>query len=117
MPLLGAVQTPTCLSSGDKLRVLNAEDMAQGDLTMAVTLSPQPLNSTLGIYNNTTSVLNLMASPDLVADHFLPIYDGVVGAGISVAPGNILSAQFHSGLYYALQAASALTAGTIWLAR
>ena len=117
MPLFGAVQAPTELSSGDKLRILNAEDMAANDLTMAVALTPQPINATLGIYNATTSVLTLLASPDLVKAHFLPIYDGIAQYEIQAGAGQVLTAQFHSGLYYALRAESALAAGTVWLAR
>ena len=117
MPAFGAVQTPTTLSSGDKLAVLNVENLGAGGLTMVFALAPQPAPPYLDIYNNTTSVINLMASPDLVLAHFLPVFDGIAGVQIQAQPGNVLTAQPHGGLYYALQAVSAVTAGTIWVDR
>jgi hypothetical protein len=92
MPLFSAVQTPTELSSGDKLSVLNGENLALNALTMAVSLTPQPAPIDLAIYNNSGQSVSLVASP--------------VGTAL-VAPG----------LYYAVKAGAAITAGTIWLAR
>lgn len=115
MPAFGAVQTPIELSSGDKLAVLNAENLALNALTMAVSLMPQPTTVLLALYNNSDQVVTLVASPDLVAAHFLPVSS--VGTAISVAAGTVGEFLVSPGLYYAVEAGAAITTGTIWLAR
>jgi hypothetical protein len=116
MPLLGAVQTPTALSSGERIAVLNAENLSSGALTMAVSLHPQanaPIM--LSLYNNSGQTVTLQGSPDLVQADFMPVSSGA--QAISVANGAVGTFEVSSGLYYAVKAGGAITAGTIWLAR
>jgi predicted RecA/RadA family phage recombinase len=115
MPAFGAVQTPTALSNGDSVAVLNAENLSSGALTMAVALTPQPTPVTLAIYNNSSQTVDLVASPDLTSGDYLPVYEGETA--ITVATATVGVFQVASGLYYAVKAAGAITAGTIWLAR
>lgn len=116
MPLLAAVQTPTALSSGDRVAVLNAENLGNNALTMAVTLHPQPTPIVLAIYNNSSQSVSLVASPDLTSGDFLPVYNES-GNAITVTSGQVWTAMVAPGLYYAVKAGGAITAGTIWLAR
>lgn len=116
MPLLGAVQTPTELSSGDKLAVLNAEDLANNGLTMAIALTPQPEPIDLAIYNKSGQSVSLVASPDLTSGDFLPVYNEA-GNAVTVANSTVGTVKVASGLYYAVKAGGAIMAGTIWLAR
>jgi hypothetical protein len=115
MPLLGAVQTPTTLSSGERLAVLNAEDLGNNALTMAVAFTPQPVAVTLAIYNGSSQTVSLVASPDLTSGDFLPVYAGETA--ITVVTNTVGIFQVATGLYYAIKAGGAITAGTIWLAR
>jgi hypothetical protein len=116
MPTFGAVQTPTELSSGDKLAVLNAENLALNALTMAVSLTPQPTPVMLAIWNNSGETVSLVASPDLTSADFLPVYNEA-GNEVTVATGEVGTALVAPGLYYAVKAGSAIAAGTIWMAR
>jgi hypothetical protein len=116
MPLFSAVQTPTELSSGDKLSVLNGENLALNALTMAVSLTPQPAPIDLAIYNNSGQSVSLVASPDLISGDFLPVYNEA-GNEVTVVTGEVGTALVAPGLYYAVKAGAAITAGTIWLAR
>jgi hypothetical protein len=116
MPLFSAVQTPTELSSGDKLSVLNGENLALNALTMAVSLTPQPAPIDLAIYNNSGQSVSLVASPDLTSADFLPVYNEA-GNEVTVVTGEVGTALVAPGLYYAVKAGAAITAGTIWLAR
>jgi hypothetical protein len=115
MPLLGAVQTPTSLSNGESVAVLNAENLGNGALSMAVTFTPQPTSIMLAIYNNSGQVVDLVASPDLVNADFLPVSSGETA--ITVAAGAVGIFPVASGLYYAIKAGAAITAGTVWLSR
>ena len=115
MPAFGAVQTPTSLSSGESVAVLNAENLGSGALTMAVSFTPQPTPVTLAIYNNSSQTVDLVASPDLTSGDYLPVYAGETA--ITVATDTVGIFQVATGLYYAIKAGGAITAGTIWLAR
>lgn len=116
MPLLGAVQTPTSLSTGERVAVLNAENLALNGLTMAVSLTPQPTSITLALYNNSGQSVTLVASPDLTAANFLPVYDEA-GVAVTAATATVATARVAPGLYYAVKAGGAIAAGTIYLAR
>ena len=116
MPLLGAVQTPTSLSAGDSLAVLNAENLSNGALTMAVSLTPQPTPVPLAVYNKSGQSVSLVASPDLTSGDFLPVYNEA-GNAVTVANNTVAMVLVAHGLYYAVKAGGAITAGTIWLAR
>lgn len=116
MPAFGAVQSPTSLSSGEKVAVLNAENLANGALTMAVSLTPQPTPVVLAIHNNSGQSVSLVASPDLTEADFLPVYNEA-GNAVTVAAGEVGMAQVAPGLFYAVKAGGAIVAGTIWLAR
>ena len=115
MPLLGAVQTPTTLSSGERVAVLSAENLGNNALTMAVAFTAQPTPVTLAIYNDSSVTVDLVASPDLTSADFLPVYSGETA--ITVATDTVGVFAVASGLYYAIKAGGAITAGTIWLAR
>ena len=116
MPLLGAAQSPTALSSGERLAVLNAENLANAGISMAVALMPQPTPVVLAIYNNSGQSVSLVASPDLTSGDFLPVYNEA-GNVVTVPNGQCWTAMVAPGLYYAVKAGGAITAGTIWLAR
>ena len=116
MPAFNAAQNPTELASGDRVAVLNAENLANAAFTMAVSLTPQPNGPImLGVWNNSGQTVTLQASPDLVQADFLPVSSGA--QAISVATGAVGEFSVSSGLYYAVKAGAAITAGTIWLAR
>ena len=115
MPLLGAVQTPTALAAGQKVAVLNAENLANGGFTMAVAFTPQPQPVTLAIYNASGQTVTLQASPDLTSGDFLPV--SVAGSAVSVANNTVAEFAVAPSLFYAVKAGAAITAGTIWLAR
>lgn len=114
MPLLGAVQTPTALSSGDKIAVLNNENLGSGALTMAVSLAPQPMPTVLSIVNGSSQTVSLVGSADGVS--FYPVTDDE-GTPVSATTGTVVAAAISSGLFYAVKAGGSITAGTIWLAR
>ena len=118
MPAFGAVQTPTTLSSGEKLAVLNAENLASGSATMAVATTPQPMPITLGILNNAGQSVTLQASADNKADGstYFPVYNEA-GNEVTVAASTVGVAVVPGGLFYRLLAGGAITVGTIWLAR
>ena len=116
MPAFGAAQTPTELSSGDKLAVLNAENLALNALTMAVSLTPQPTPVVLAIYNNSGQAVTLVASPDFTATDYLPVTD-TAGVAVALAAGTVREVEVAPGLQYAVKAGAAITAGTVWLAR
>ena len=116
MPLLGAVQTPTELATGEKVAVLNNENLALNAISMAVSLTPQPTAVDLAIHNNTTQSVSLVASPDLTAADFLPAYNEA-GNAVTVATLTVGTARVSPGLYYAIKAGGAIVAGTVWLAR
>lgn len=117
MPAFGAPQTPTALSSGDKIAVLNDEDLAANALSMAVALTPQPTPVVLAIYNDTGETVSLVSSPDsTTAADFLNVANETLNV-VAVAGGTVGTAIVAPGLFYAIKAASAITAGTVWLAR
>ena len=116
MPVFGAAQTPTSLTNGQSQQVLNAENLANGALTMAVNVVPEPTNIMLALYNNRGQSISLVASPDLVAANFLPIYNEA-GNAVTVANGQVATLFAPSGLNYALKAGGAIVAGTIWISR
>ena len=116
MPQFGAAQTPTALATGEKVAVLNAENLASGALTMAVALTPQPTAVDLAIYNNTTQSVSLVASPNLTAAAFLPVYNEA-GAAVTVVTLTVGTARVAPGLFYAVSAGGAIVGGTIWLGR
>jgi hypothetical protein len=115
MPALGAPQTPTALRSGDKIAVLNDENLAGAALTMAVAFTPQPMPVVLAIVNQTAEPVALVASADLV--HWYPVTD-TAGTVVSAPSDTAVMAEVASGgLFYAITATGAITAGTVWLAR
>jgi hypothetical protein len=116
MPLLGAVQTPTSLSTGERVELLAGENLANNGVTMAVSLTPQPTPVVLAIWNNSGESVSLVASPDLTSADFLPVYNEA-GNEVTVGSGEVGTALVAPGLYYAVKAGGAITAGTIWLAR
>lgn len=118
MPLLGAVQTPTALASGEKIAVLNAENLSNGALTMAVVFDPQPIKVALAIVNHSGQSVSLVASYDNKSDGstYFPVYNEA-DAAITVPDGQIWTAEVASSLFYAIKAGGAITAGTVWLAR
>lgn len=116
MPSFTSPQSPTALSSGEKLAVLNNEALAADALTMAVALTAQPVLVTLAVYNNSGESVTLCASPDMTAADFLPVYDHE-GAVITLATATVTMLEVASGLYYAVKAGAAIAGGTIWLAR
>lgn len=118
MPAFGAVQTPTTLASGEKLAVLNAENLGSGSLTMAVCLTPQPEPVDLAIVNNSGQALALVASADNKSDGstYFPVYNEA-GNAVSAANATVQMVRVAAGLFYALKAGGAITAGTAWLAR
>jgi hypothetical protein len=117
MPAFTSPQSPTALSSGEKLAVLNAENLAENALTMAVALEPQPQLVALSIYNGSGETVALVASPTMTADDFFPVtYDGTP---VTAASDTVTTVEVASSLFYAVQngAVGAITDGTIWLAR
>jgi hypothetical protein len=118
MPLFSAVQTPTELSSGDKLSVLNGENLALNALTMAVSLTPQPAPIDLAIVNGSSQTVSLVASADNKSDGstYFPVYNEA-GNAVTAATDTVATVRVAPGLYYAIKAGAAITAGTIWLAR
>jgi hypothetical protein len=116
MPQFGAVQTPTTLSPGEKLTVLNNENLANGALTMAVSITPQATTVILAVYNNSGQSVTLCASPDFIAVDYLPVTD-TAGVAVAVAAGTVVLCEVAAGLQYAVKAGGAVTGGTIWLAR
>lgn len=114
MPAFGAVQTPTTLSSGEKIAVLNAENLANNALTMAVALTPQPVLPVISIVNGSSQTVSLVASADNV--NYYPVTDDE-GIVVSAPTGTVVAATVSSGLFYAVKAGGSITAGTIWLAR
>ena len=117
MPIFGAVQTPTTLSSGDKLQVINSADtIASGSLSMAVSLEPQPTQITMGIYNNSGQSISLVASPDFVSGDYLPVYN-TAGTAVTVPNGQVWLLAISPGLQYAVKAGAQITSGSVWLTR
>jgi hypothetical protein len=114
MPAFGAVQTPTTLSSGEKIAVLNAENLANNALTMAIALTPQPLIAVLAIVNQSSQTVSLVGSADGV--NFYPVTDDE-GVAVTASTNTVVVATVSNGLFYAIKAGGAITAGTIWLAR
>lgn len=114
MPAFGAVQTPTTLSSGEKIAVLNAENLANNALTMAVTLTPQPLPCIIAIVNGSSQTVSLVGSADNV--NYYPVTDDE-GVAVTASTDTVVVATISAGLYYAIKAGGSITAGTIWLAR
>lgn len=117
MPAFGAIQTPTELSSGDKLAVLNVENLALNAITMAISLTPQPMPVVLAIYNNSGQAVTLVASPDFVSADYLPVTD-TSGVAVVLAAGTVREVEVAPGLQYAVHASTvAVVGGSIWLAR
>lgn len=116
MPSFGAVQTPTALSSGEKVAVLNGENLAENALTMAISLTPITDGVWLAIYNKSGQTVNLVGSPDFTSADFLPVTD-ISGGAITAATDTITVCKVATALNYAIQAAGAITDGTVWLAR
>lgn len=114
MPLLAAVQTPTCLASGERIAVLNTENLGNAAITMAVSLTPDPMPVDIAIVNISSQTVSLVASADGV--NFYPCYTAS-GTAITVITNTVGQARVVGGLYYAVKAGGAITAGTIWLAR
>lgn len=116
MPAFVSTNTPTALSAGEAVAVLQKENLANAAFTMAVVLTPQPnAPIMLSLYNNSSQTVTLQASPDLVQADFLPVSSGA--QAISVATGAVGTFEVSSGFYYSVKAGGAITAGTIWLAR
>jgi hypothetical protein len=117
MPLFGA-QGPTALSSGEKLAVLNSENLGSGALTMAVALMPQPTPVDLAIVNGSSQTVSLVASADnkSAGSTYFPVYNEA-GTAVTAAADTVATARVSPGLFYAVKAGGAITAGTIWLAR
>lgn len=116
MPAFGAAQTPTALSSGEKIAVLNGEDLAENALTMAISLTPVTDGVWLAIYNQSGETVNLVGSPDFTAANYLPVTD-ISGGAITAATDTITVCKVATALNYAIQAAAAITDGTVYLAR
>jgi hypothetical protein len=118
MPAFGAVQTPTALSSGENLPVLSAENLANGALTMAVALTPQPSPIDLAIVNGSSQTVSLVASADNKSDGstYFPVYNEA-GSAVTAATDTVATARVASGLFYAIKAGGAITAGSVWLSR
>jgi len=118
MPLFGAANTPSALSSGDKIAVLNNENLGSGALTMAVNLLAQPSPVVLAIVNGSSQTVSLVASADNKADGstYYPVTDAE-GASVTAATDTVMTATVSPSLFYAVKAGGAITAGTIWLAR
>ncbi len=118
MPAFGAVQTPTELAAGERVAVLNAENLGNGALTMAVTLAPQPTPVDLAIVNNSNQTVDLVASADNKADGstYFPVYNEA-GTAVTAATDTVATARVAAGLFYAIKAGGAIVAGTVWLAR
>ena len=116
MPALSA--SPTALSSGDQLAVLNAENLANNALTMAVNFAPQPVSIDLAIVNHSGQTVSLVASADNKSDGstYFPVYNEA-GNAVTAADGSVVMVRVSPGLYYAIKAGGAITAGTIYLAR
>jgi hypothetical protein len=114
MPQFGAVLTPTTLSSGEKLAVLNKESLTSAALTMAVYLSPQPEPIDLAIVNGSSQTVSLVGSGDGV--NYYPVYNEA-GTAVTAATDTVATAKVASGLSYAIMAGGSITGGTIWLAR
>ncbi len=118
MPAFGAVQTPTELAAGERVAVLNAENLALNALTMAVTLTPQPTPADLAIVNNSTQTVSLVASADNNPSGatYFPVYNES-GTAVTAATNTVATARVAPGLFYAIKAGGAIVAGTVWLAR
>ena len=116
MPAFSA--SPTALSSGDQLAVLNAENLANGALTMAVNFAPQPVSIDLAIVNHSGQTVSLVASADNKSDGstYFPVYNEA-GTAVTAATDTVATARVAAGLFYAIKAGGAITAGTIYLAR
>lgn len=114
MPLLGAPHTPTTLSSGEKLEVLAGENIASGALTMAISLTAQPVPVTLSILNATTAVVALVASGNGI--DFFPVFNQE-GTAITAATDTVTVAIVASGFYYSLKPNADVVGGIIWIAR
>ena len=107
----------TALSTGDKLAVLNAENLASGGLTAPVVFTPQPTPVTLAIVNASSVTVSLVASADNKSDGstYFPVYAGETAITVATDTVGVFSVAF--GLFYAVKAGGSITAGTIWLAR
>lgn len=118
MPAFGAVQTPTALASGEKIALLSAEDLANNALSMAVSFSPQPAGVRIAIVNHSGQSVSLVASYDNKSDGstYFPVYSPA-GTAATVPDGQAWVLEVASGLFYAIKAGGAITAGTVWLAR
>ena len=118
MPAFSAPQSPTALSSGDKIAVLNTENLANGALTMAVNFTPQPTPVDLAIVNGTSQTVSLVASADDKSDGstYFPVYNEA-GTAVTADTDTVATARVSAGLFYAIKAGGAITAGTVWLAR
>ena len=114
---LAGLQTPTTLSSGEKIKILNAEDLASNASTMSFTLHPQPVTcSIITVYNPTAQDLTLEWSPDNV--NFLPMLDEsttpVLAQKSFATVFNLSGAGYHK---LTNLSGSGITAGTVWVAR
>ena len=118
MPAFGAAQTPVSLSSGERVSVLTAENLANNAATMAVTVTAQPEPVVLGIVNLSGQSVTLQASADNAASGatYANVYNEA-GNAVTVATSSVGVAMVPGGLYYRVVAGGLITGGTIWLAR
>ncbi len=105
----------TALAPGDKLAVLDAEDIASGAATRAFTLTPLESGGgvLLTLLNQTSEAMALQCSADNVT--YEPVY--AAGAAVSCPEAEALAVLVSTGLYYRLAPAGDVTAGTVWVAR
>jgi hypothetical protein len=118
MPQFGAVQTPTTLSSGEKLAVLNGENLANNAATMSVCFTPDPGGGAINltVINSTAQSLTLQTSPDNVT--FTEVMNEFTQAAVAQAAYASVFNVSPAGYYrLANLSGSAITAGTAWLAR
>lgn len=118
MPLFGAVQTPTALSSGEKIALLLAENLADSAATMSFALTPQPAGGpiALTIDNPTAESLTLQTSPDNV--NWTAVMNEFTQPAVAQSGFASVFNVSPSGYYrLANLSGNAIAAGTVWLAR
>lgn len=119
MPLFGAVNTPVSLSSGEAIALLNAEDLANNGLTMAVEFTPQPSGGAIpvAVVNQIAQAMTLQHSLD-GGNTWEPAYSEYNQAIVIPASSSQRANLAPCGFYrIANKSGSNVNAGTIYIGR